>query len=96
MIYLLKKPTAWIPIALSFAVITMWVVSLSFSGAPQHEPDEGTAAHLFQIWLVLEIFLIGLFSVMWLPKMPKQALIIVAIQIIFVLAGCAPVRYFHL
>jgi len=88
---LLKKPSAWIPIALSLAVLATMLISFMTMGAPTHQPDEGTGAHLFQIWLVLEFFMIGFFAMKWLAQKPKQALLILMIQIIFVLAGCAPI-----
>jgi len=31
---LLKKPSAWIPIALSLAVLAMWVIGIAMSGPP--------------------------------------------------------------
>ncbi|MDR3642861.1 MAG: hypothetical protein P4L74_04515 [Candidatus Doudnabacteria bacterium] len=93
---IIKKPSAWIPIALSVIVIGLWVFAFSFGATPSRQPDEGTAAHLFQIWLVLEVLLLGFFAVKWLPKMPKQAVWVLAIQIILVLAGCFPVYYFKL
>jgi hypothetical protein len=61
-----------------------------------HQPDEGTGAHLFQIWLVLEVFMVGFFAVKWLPQKPKDTLFVLAIQIVAVLIVCAPVFYFKL
>jgi hypothetical protein len=65
-----------------------------FGTTPEADADEGTPARLFQLWLVLEVFMVAFFSVKWLPQMPKQALPILAIQIIAVLAACFPVFYF--
>jgi hypothetical protein len=93
---LIKNPSAWLPIAFSVAVMAMWVISLSTFGAPHPLPDENAAAHLFQVWLVAEVLLVGFFATKWLPQMPKQALIVLAMQIVAVLAGCFPVYYFHL
>ncbi|HEV8601641.1 MAG TPA: hypothetical protein VGQ87_03560 [Patescibacteria group bacterium] len=92
----IKQPSAWIPIALSLTVLTAFLISISISGAPVREPDEGTAAHLFQIWLALEVFMAALFAIKWLPQNPKQALIILAVQIAAVLVACYPVYYFKL
>jgi hypothetical protein len=40
--------------------------------------------------------LIAFFAIKWLPRSPKPALLILAVQLIAVLAACAPVRYFQL
>ena len=65
-------------------------------GPPQPEADEGVAAHLFQLWLVAEFFLVLFFAFKWLPREPKSASRVFAIQIAGVLAGVFPVFYFHL
>ena len=93
---LLKKPSAWVPLVLSFGILAMEFYLLVFAGPPQPEADEGVAAHLFQLWLAGEFFLLAFFAVRWGPQAPKQALPILAIQIALVLAGMFPVFYFHL
>jgi hypothetical protein len=92
---LLKKPSAWIPIVLSLAILAMLLVTLVTSGLVRHE-DEGVGAHIFQIWLVVEAVLIAFFGSRWLPRMPQQALMVLAVQIIAALAACFPVFYFNL
>ena len=61
-----------------------------------HEPDEGIGAHLFQIWLALEVLMIGFFAIKWLPQRPKEASFILMILIAAVVAGCFRVFYFKL
>ena len=77
-------------------MIAVFVGYVVFSGPLEPEADEGTGAHLFQIWLVLEAIMIPFFALTWLPQAPKQALVILAIQILLVLLGCFPVYYFKL
>jgi len=93
---ILKHWSAWVPLGMSLAVIATWIIAVAAYGAPMPEPDEGTAAHLFQIWLGLEALLLAFFAIWWLPQKPKEALFVLAIQILAVLAGCFPVFYFHL
>ncbi len=93
---LYKNPDAWLPAALSLMVIVMMLFGFALHGAPVRQPDEGTAAHLFQIWLVLEFFMVVYFAMASLPKNPKQGAIILSIQIAAVLIGCSPVYYFKL
>lgn len=69
---------------MSLAVLAYILSYLALQGVPAPEPDadEGTGAHLFQIWLVLEPFMLGFFAFKWLPREPKEALIILALQIV--------------
>ncbi len=92
---LLKKPSAWIPIAMSLSVLALMLVVITHFGVPSRQEDEGTGAHLFQIWLLLEVFMITFFGVKWLPQKPSDALLILFMQIVAVLLACSPVRYFN-
>jgi hypothetical protein len=78
---IIKKPSAWIPIAIPLILFTYLVIFISTFGIVWAE-DEGTGAHLFQLWLVLEPFMVGYFAVKWLPRAPKPALIILGLQIL--------------
>jgi hypothetical protein len=92
---MIKRPLAWIPVAMSLAILAMVLTTIGISGAVRQQ-DEGTQAHIFQIWLVLEVVLMTVFAVAWVPRRPKQALVVLAIQILGALAACAPVFYFRL
>jgi hypothetical protein len=93
---ILKYPSAWIPITLSLIVLIAFLVGVALFGPPIRQPDEGAGAHLFQIWLVLEVLMIAFFAIKWVPQRPKDALQILILQIVATLAACAPVFYFHL
>jgi hypothetical protein len=95
-ILLLKKPLAWIPIALSLAVLATMLVAIAISGLPKPQPDEGVGAHLFQIWLVVEFFMVAFFAVRWLPEKPMQAFSVLVIQIVAVLMPMSIVFFLHL
>jgi len=92
---ILKKPSAWVPIAIPLIFFAYLVIYLIIFGIVREE-DEGTGAHLFQLWLALEPFLVGYFAVKWLPRAPKQALLVLALQIIAALLPLAIVFYFKL
>jgi len=92
---ILKRPGAWVPIAIPLAFFLYVMTVVTFIGV-SHSQDEGVGAHLFQLWLVSEPFLLGSFAVTWLPRAPRQALIILALQVLAALAGCFPVFYFRL
>ena len=60
------------------------------------EADEGTAAHLWQILMAGQLPIIAFFAIKWLPKNPKPALVVLALQAGAGLAALAPVFYFGL
>lgn len=94
---ILKHPSAWLPVTLSLAALAMILASIAIAGVPAAQPeDEGTAAHLFQLWLFLEVLMVAFFAVTWLPRAPKQALLVLMVQIFAILAACFPVFYFQL
>lgn len=95
MLDLLKKPSAWGPMAMSLFIIAMEIFILTTGIGVDTSGDEGVAAHLFQIAFVLEIVLIPLFALMWLPREGKTALAVLALQLALFLAMCFPVFYFH-
>ena len=93
----MKHPSAWVPIVLSITMLLIMVIIFSTSTVSLvREADEGVGAHLFQIWLVLEIILIPFFAIKWLLQRPKDASLILVIQIILVFIVCFPVFYFKL
>lgn len=75
---IIKKPSAWIPIVIPLIFLAYLVIYIAIFGIVREE-DEGTGAHLFQLWLVLEPLMIGFFAIKWLPREPKQALLILAL-----------------
>jgi hypothetical protein len=49
---MIRRPLAWIPVAMSLAILAMVLTTIGISGAVRQE-DEGTQAHVFQLWLLL-------------------------------------------
>ncbi len=94
-IKILKHPSAFLPVAMSLAALAMVLLHITMYGAVR-EADEGTAAHIFQLLMVLEMPVILFFAVKWLPKTPKQALQILVLQICAILGAIAPVIIFNL
>lgn len=90
----LKKPSGWVPVVLSFGILLMELGFVLF-GSQEPEADEGAGAHLFQIWLVLEFFFVAFFAAAWLPREPKPAMRVLIVQIISIAAGMFPVFYFQ-
>lgn len=91
----IKKPTAWIPIVMSFAALSIVLTNVAVFGVVRQK-DEGAAAHLFQILMGGQIPIIIYFLAKWLPQKPKLALISLAAQVVAIALAFAPVFYFKL
>jgi len=87
---ILKKPSAFLPLAMSFgALATVLMYVALFGPAPQS--DEGTAAHLWQILMVGQIPIIAIFAFKWLPRTPREAVLVLVLQGGAALMALAPV-----
>ena len=91
----MKKPSAWVPLAMSFAALALVLGHVAIFGAAR-EADEGTAAHIWQILMAAQIPIVAFFAIKWLPRTPKQALLVLALQAGAVLAALAPVFFLNL
>lgn len=92
---IIKKPSAWLPIAMSLSALAILLGYFAKFGIV-HETDEGTAAHLFQLLMAGQVPIIAFFAIKWLPQAPKQALKILALQVAAAIAAWAPVYYFKM
>jgi hypothetical protein len=92
MISLLKKPSAWLPLAMSSAALAMLVFYLSKYGVVYHE-DEGTPAHLFQLLMGGQLPVITFFMFKWLPRYPREGILVLTLQLLAVAAACVPVFF---
>jgi hypothetical protein len=86
----LKRPSALIPLAMSFAALSVVLGHIAIFGAA-HEADEGTAAHLWQLLMAGQIPVIAFFAIKWLPRSPRQAVPVLVLQAVAGLAAAAPV-----
>ena len=76
---LFKQPSAWIPLVMSLVALTMILGYVAMFGIVQNE-DEGTPARIFQLIMLAQLPIAGYFAITWLPKRPKQSLIVLALQ----------------
>jgi hypothetical protein len=90
-----KVPSAWLPIAMSMAALTLVAGQVFIAGIPR-EADEGTAAHLWQLLMAGQVPLIAWFAFLWLPKGPRQAIPVLAVQLAAAVAAVAPVMWLGL
>ena len=78
---LLKRPTAILPIAMSLAALALVLGYAAIVGVSHHK-DEGAPARLFELLLVAQLPIMAMFAIKWLPRAPKQALIVLSIQVL--------------
>jgi hypothetical protein len=95
MLVLLKRPSAFIPIAISGGFLAAFAIGL-VQGTLVRRPDEDTGAHLFQILMPVQFLIIAFFAISWLPRMPKPTLQVLALQVSAALAVLAIVFVRHL
>jgi hypothetical protein len=86
----LKQPSAFLPLTMSLAALAIVLGHVVIFGAVR-EADEGTAAHVFQLLMIAQLPIIAFFAIKWLPRTPRQALQILALQAGAALAALAPV-----
>lgn len=91
---MIKKPSAFLPLAMSLAAIAILVVHIAVFGVAR-EADEGTSAHLWQLLMAGQMPIILFFAATSLPRSPRQALPVLALQIGAALAAAFPVFYFN-
>ena len=86
----LKRPSALIPLAMSMAALSLVLAHIVlFGGARQ--PDEGAAAHLWQLLMAGQVPIVAFFAIKWLPRVPGQALVVLGLQALAACLAAAPV-----
>ncbi|MFN0180730.1 MAG: hypothetical protein ACKVZ0_18160 [Gemmatimonadales bacterium] len=85
-----KHPSAFLPVAMSLgALATVGIVLATGGTAPQ--ADEGAAAHIWQLLMAAQAPLIVFFAIKWVPRSPRRAVLILALQLAAAVAAMAPV-----
>jgi hypothetical protein len=91
----IRQPSAFLPIAMSLVALALVLGHVALFGIV-HEADEGTAAHLWQLLMAAQVPIIAFFAIKYIPQKPKQALLVLALQIVAALTACAPVFFLKL
>jgi hypothetical protein len=90
----LKHPSAFLPIAMSLLAVAVVVAHIALVGTAR-QPDEGTAAHVWQLLMAGQLPIILFFAITWLPRAPRAALPVLAFQGAAAVAALAPVYLLH-
>jgi hypothetical protein len=85
-----KKPSAFFPVAMSLAALVVVFIHIALHGTAR-QPDEGAAAHLWQLLMAAQLPFIAFFAIRWLPQCLKCGVAILALQGVAALGALAPV-----
>ena len=75
---------------MSFAALATVLFHIAVYGVAR-KADEGPAAHIFQLLMAGQAPVVAIFAIRWLPRIPKQALLVLALQAGAALVALAPV-----
>lgn len=92
---LVRKPSAFLPFAMSLAAITLVLGVVAIYGVVR-DPDEGTAAHIWQLLIVGQLPFLATFVIKWLPRERGAALAVLVANLTAALAAVAPVWFLGL
>ena len=82
----LTRPTAFIPLAMSLAALSLVLGHIAFFGTAR-QADEGAEAHLWQLLMAGQVPFIAFFAITWLPRAPRQAFVVLVLQATAMLAA---------
>lgn len=98
---IVKKPSAFLPLAMSITALALLAGAYAFAlitghGGLVRQPDEGAIAHLWQLLMAGQLPVLVFFAIKWLPRAPRQTVYVFALQLVAALAAMAPVYFLHL
>ena len=76
---LARRPSAFVPIAMSLSALAVVVATVATVGA-RRQPDEGTAAHIFQLLIAGQAPILLFFLLRWIRRDAKAVLTVLALQ----------------
>ncbi|HEU4671010.1 MAG TPA: hypothetical protein VFR91_09885 [Dyella sp.] len=80
---------------MSLAALAVVLGYLVLSG-PARQPDEGAAAHLFQLLVVGQVPFVAYFAFRWMPRAPARGLRVLGLQMLALAVAILPVALFRL
>lgn len=92
---LVRKPSAIAPIVMSVCALAVVLIAIAVSGT-QRQPDEGAAAHIWQLLMAGQLPFLGWFALRWLTRDFKAALPVLGVQLLAFAAALFPVSYLGL
>jgi hypothetical protein len=92
---MMRRPTAFLPLAMSLGGLALVLVHVALAGAGP-EADEGTVARLWWLLMAAQVPVVAFFGVTYLPRTTRPALLVLALQAAGVVSNLATVRFFNL
>jgi hypothetical protein len=92
---LLKRASAFVPLAISGLLLVLILIYVARMGGVRLS-DEGAEAQLFQLLMPVQVLVIVFFAWKWLPRNPRAARQILALQISAVVTLLVLVRLLRL
>jgi hypothetical protein len=90
----MRRPSAFLPVAMSLGALAVVLIYLALHG-PAPQPDEGAAAHIWQLLMAGQVPIVLFFAIRWVPERPREAFPILLLQAVVALAAMAPVFFLH-
>ena len=87
-----KRPSAFLPIVMSLIAVAVVGIRIAAYGTAA-QPDEGVAAHLWQLLMAAQLPIVAFFAIKWAPQVPRSALPVLAVQIAAAVVALAPVYF---
>ena len=75
----------------ALAVVLLFLAS----HGPAPQPDEGAAAHVWQLLMAGQVPIVLFFAVKWALREPRRSIPVLLLQVIAALAAMAPVFLLH-
>jgi hypothetical protein len=91
---LMKRPSAILPFLMSLAAMSLVLGYIAINGLLR-QPDEGAAAHSFQLLMALQLPVMLYFAIRWIPREPKPALLVLGLQVLAWVGPLATLYYFE-
>jgi len=86
----LSRPSGFLPLTMSGAALLVVLTHIALFGVAR-EPDEGAAAHLWQILMLGQLPLVGIFAIRWLRKDLRGTLVVLGLQTLAIIIATSPV-----
>ena len=87
-----RQPSAFIPIVMSVSALVTVLYQVAMFGTAR-QSDEGAAAHIWQLLMAGQVPVAAFYAVKWLPRAPRTAQRVLAVQAGAALAALAPVYW---
>ncbi len=83
-----KQVSGWLPLAMSLGALTVLLGHIALFGTAR-EADEEATAHIWQLLMAGQFPVVAFFALKWLPRAPRQALPVLALQVAAALVALA-------